>query len=113
MVAPVAALAAGAAEETTGFDLLILQEAEQFTEAEFASLARRARRSVLIGEPRPSGFLEQLWRILHWDPASLPYAWVREAGRLCCRLRPVPPEHPDRPLRRRAAEGGAAMRLVS
>jgi hypothetical protein len=31
------------------------------------------------------GFFQRLWRHLHWD------AWVRDGGRLVCRLRPVSP----------------------
>ncbi len=87
------------------FDLLILEEAHQITEAEFAAAARRARRWVLIGEsrldaerripvrkearssvPRPS-FFERLWQHLHADPRRLPFAWTRHDGRLHCRLR--------------------------
>ncbi len=87
------------------FDLLILEEAHQITEAEFAAAARRARRWVLIGEPRldaerrmpvrketrssvprPS-FFERLWQNLHADPRRLPFAWTRHEGRLHCRLR--------------------------
>jgi hypothetical protein len=103
----------------TPFDLLLLEEAHEVCEAEFLAAARRARRWVLIGEPTlepvgpsrqdgpsPSGgrfggplrqsgttpnppatlrpgFFQRLWRHLHWD------AWVRDGGRLVCRLRPV------------------------
>jgi hypothetical protein len=35
------------------FDLLVLEEAHEVTEAEFLSAARRARRWVLVGEPQP------------------------------------------------------------
>jgi hypothetical protein len=99
------------------FDLLILQDAEEVTEAEFLTLAGRARRWVLVGQPsseeerlaerdgaealrkptshvqslRP-GFFHRLWQALHCDPRRLPYAWVRENDRLCCRLRTVTPE---------------------
>lgn len=100
------------------FDLLLLEEAHEVREAEFLAAARRARRWALIGEPTPepvnptgrdappsggrfsgplrpggpasgtpatlrAGFFQQLWRHLHWD------AWVRDGGRLVCRLRPV------------------------
>ncbi len=98
------------------FDLLILEEAHLVTESEFLAAARRARRWVLIGEPtdddparrdpsrdrkgagtktaplrsrlgsRP-GFFQRLWRLLHADPACLPYAWFQRDGRLVCRLR--------------------------
>ncbi len=94
-----------------GFDLLVLQEAEGITEADFRAIAGRARRWVLVGEPtfdvvanvqrsyalhkpRPTtlraGFFDKLWQHLHWEPRGLPYAWVREGERLCCRLRSVP-----------------------
>jgi hypothetical protein len=94
-----------------GFDLLVLQEAEAITESEFRKLAGRARRWVLVGEPafeaagnvqrtyalrkpRPTtlraDFFDKIWHQLHWEPRGLPYAWIREGDRLCCRLRPVP-----------------------
>jgi hypothetical protein len=102
------------------FDLLVLQESDRITESEFAKWARRARRWVLVGEPpdpyqrttaasprapRPAvgpsrpmptgalsaGFFHRLWQRLHWSPRALPYAWVQEGDRLCCRLRAVPP----------------------
>lgn len=102
----------GTAPAGRGFDLLVLQEAEAVTESEFRQLAGRARRWVLVGEPafeaagaqrtyalrkpRPAtlraGFFDKLWQQLHWEPRGLPYAWVREGDRLCCRLRPVPAE---------------------
>jgi hypothetical protein len=87
------------------FDLLILEEAHLVTESEFVAAARRARRWVLIGEPRPDvepasssrkpvhsavlrpGFFERLWRNLHIDPRRLPFAWMQRQGRLLCRLR--------------------------
>jgi hypothetical protein len=100
-----------------GFDLLILEEADQVTESEFLKLAGRAQRWILVGEPahdlaagRPgesayecpgssarrlpaiplrAGFFQRLWDQLHCDPRKLPYSWVQENGRLCCRLRPV------------------------
>ncbi|MBV9122936.1 MAG: AAA family ATPase, partial [Planctomycetes bacterium] len=40
-----------AAASLIHFDLLVLEEADRVTEAEFLTLARRARRWVLIGEP--------------------------------------------------------------
>ncbi len=94
------------------FDLLILDEAHQVTESEFAAAARRARRWVLVGEPqldaeppaaprklvkaaalRP-GFFQRLWRHLHADPRRLPFVWMQRDGRLVCRLRPAPANVP-------------------
>ena len=87
----------------TTFDLLILEDAHSVTESEFLAVAQRARRWVLIGEPtdeaprnaglaRPNtlrpGFFQRLWRLLHCDPARLPYAWFHRDDRLVCRLRP-------------------------
>jgi hypothetical protein len=94
-----------------GFDLLILEEADQVTESEFQRVARLARRWVLVGStvPRkdkdpqptkngdsfsarpilPAAFFQQLWYHLHFDPRRLPYTWVQEKDRLCCRLRPL------------------------
>lgn len=103
--------------EPVAFDLLILEDAAEVTEAEFLTAARRCRRWVLVGgleaavaptaavngprrpdarKPkaalRPSIF-HRLWQHLHCDPRRLPYAWAQEPdGRLCCRLRPVMPE---------------------
>jgi hypothetical protein len=96
------------------FDLLILDEADQFTEADFRQAARRARRWVLVGEPQPDteappvprshhgraprppalrpGFFQRLWRNLRWDPRRLPYSWELRGERLHCRLRSVAPE---------------------
>jgi hypothetical protein len=79
------------------FDLLIVFEADRFTEAEFVNGACRARRWVLVGES-PSGttqvvakqrppFFESLWQRLHCDPRRLGYEWCRKDGRLICRLR--------------------------
>jgi hypothetical protein len=93
------------------FDLLVLDEAELLTEADFIQAARRTRRCVLLGEPTPEtdsnvvrpargarphalrpGFFARLWRTLRWDPRRLPYTWERGGQRLRCRLRPVAPE---------------------
>jgi hypothetical protein len=96
------------------FDLLVVQEADHITESEFVQLSRHARRWVLVGErglnngealaPGPAsglrkstaqilppGLFDRLWTLLHWEPRHLPYAWIQENDRLCCRLRPVPP----------------------
>ncbi len=104
------------------FDLLLLDDAEQVTEADFLGLARQARRWVLLGSPTEDlttestenteekqkrnryssvssvssvvkpGFFAQLWERLHTDPRRLPYAWLLRQGRLCCRLHNVPPD---------------------
>ncbi len=56
---------------------------------------KQGRRPPLARPPilhqRLSPF-HRLWQTLHADPASLPYAWVREGDRLCCRLRQLAPE---------------------
>jgi hypothetical protein len=38
------------------------------------------------------GPFQRLWQLLHCDPRQLPYVWLQEANRLCCRLRHVAPE---------------------
>jgi hypothetical protein len=35
------------------------------------------------------GFFDKLWEHLHCDASRLPYRWLLEQGRLCCRLRPL------------------------
>jgi AAA domain-containing protein len=92
------------------FDLLILDQTHQVTEPEFAGVARRARRWVLVGEPQhivpglpgrryPPGkpgaicLFHRLWQNLHADPCGLPFAWVRRGDRLLCRLRPIAAGH--------------------
>jgi hypothetical protein len=97
------------------FDVLILEEAEQFSEAQCASFARLARRWVLVGNDSFSEFANapasqtqsdrrdvsaaghpmffaQLWQRLHANPERLPYSWIEEGNKLVCRLRPVAPE---------------------
>jgi hypothetical protein len=95
------------------FDLLILEDADQLSEAEVLAAARRAKRSVLVGqtlgEPERSreadadrsrsatrtlrlSVFSRLWQILHSDPRRLPYAWVSEQNQLCCRLHTVTPD---------------------
>jgi hypothetical protein len=110
-----------ASPHATAFDLLVLQDADQVTESEFLALARRARRWVLVGEAaaemqagsakpaprrtpgpqrpvalRPAslrpGFFQRLWQHLVVDPRRLPYAWVQDKDRLCCRLLDLAPE---------------------
>jgi AAA domain len=97
------------------FDLLILEDAEQFSETECASYARLARRWLFVGsdnlldhelEAAPRGveerqetvqlqhpvFFGQLWQRLHSNPERLPYAWVEDGDKLVCRLRSIHPE---------------------
>ncbi|MCS6852467.1 MAG: AAA domain-containing protein, partial [Gemmataceae bacterium] len=95
------------------FDRLVVEDAHLLSEADFVSLARRARRWVLIGPTEtevlglgdglPAGIarrgapprvalFHRLWNALHCDPRRWPTAWVREHDRLCCRLHVVPPE---------------------
>jgi hypothetical protein len=103
------------------FDLLILEEADRVSEADLLQASRRARRWVLVGEPpadaevppkarsRPAaslmtGCLHRLWGHLHCDPSRLPYTWVREGDRLCCRLHPVPSDQRQRLERESVAD---------
>jgi hypothetical protein len=80
-----------------GFDLLVLEDADQVSEADFLKVARRARRWVLVGPhpcyftgyAPPAGYFQKLWQHLACNPRQLPYSWLREADRLCCRLRPI------------------------
>jgi len=101
------------ADATPGrFDLLVLEEADQATEADLLAVADRARRWVFIGEPtrhpdqaaprrnvvrgqRPAhlrpGFFQRLWARLHDDPSARPVAWRQDLDRLVCVLGPVAP----------------------
>ena len=98
---------------TTPFDLLVLEEAEQFTEQECAAYARLALRWLFVGSDyllnpdmvsapqaraenrpallplQPPVFFGQLWQRLHSNPESLPYSWVEDGEKLVCRLRPI------------------------
>jgi hypothetical protein len=87
----------GKASQPVNFDVLIVDEAEQLTVADFSRLAPRARRWVLVGEPSfspgaPTRFFDRLWDTLHCDPRRLPYRWFHEGDRLCCRLRHITEE---------------------
>lgn len=105
IAAPTAAVPADA----TGFDLLIVEEAEQVHETELTSLARRARRCVLIGEPPldlplslrrgsprdravPRPPFARLWQSLHADPRRLEPRWWLAGNRLVARLRAFSPD---------------------
>jgi hypothetical protein len=107
------------AADPISFDVLVLLNAEQLSEAEFLAIARRARRWVLVADasdvkaapvpgpnptvrgggdrrkpatPRP-GLFQRLWQQFHCDPRRLAYCWEHEPdGRLCCRLRTVSPD---------------------
>jgi hypothetical protein len=94
------------------FDLLVLDNAEQFTETDLRQAAAWAGRWVLVAQthelqegqaepgheadgrpavpalPRLECF-QKLWRSLHCDSRRLHYAWSHEKDRLCCSLRPV------------------------
>ncbi len=98
------------------FDLLVLEQTHQVTEPEFAAVARRARRWVLVGEPQADGerpalagrsslhqpvhagrsprpsLFQRLWQNLHVDPYRLPFAWMRRGDRLLCQLRSIAAE---------------------
>lgn len=96
------------------YDLLVLEEAEQTTEADFLAVAGLARRWVLLGEParvadragprrngvarpqRPAhlrpGFFQHLWTRLHDDPSARRVAWRQDLERLVCVLATVPQE---------------------
>lgn len=93
-----------------GFDLLIIDEADQLAEPTLLQLAPLAKRWVLVSnylgpipaalaapanprEVRPAaakpGVLQRLWQTLHADLAHLPYSWRQEKGQLICQLRPL------------------------
>jgi hypothetical protein len=104
----------GRGGEVAQFDLLVFEDADQLTDAEFAQMAGRARRWTLLvdripvcrGAParehgssakeisrasaRPQPF-QRLWQRLHCDALSLPYAWIQDNKRLRCRLQSVLP----------------------
>ena len=95
--------------QTRMFDVLVLEDADQFTDSELISVASRSRRWVLLGDrasvsfetpPRPgaerSSVLNspfyRIWEKLHCDPRKLPYAWIQKASQLLCSLNPVSSE---------------------
>jgi hypothetical protein len=69
------------------FDLVIAADAHTLSDAEFTSVAERARRWVFIGGPSSHSPFHRLWQRLAFEP------WVREGERIVCRLRPVPDRH--------------------
>jgi hypothetical protein len=118
---PLAAVLNDPQFNTTAFDRLIVEEADELTEADFVALARRARCWVLVagtesahpivespaktngprrgnGDARPGPvrtaprFFHRLWDRLHANPSRLQSAWLHDEGRWCCRLRPVADE---------------------
>jgi hypothetical protein len=101
------------ADQAVGpFDMVVLLDAEEFSEAEINRVAKHGQRLLLVaqsqaqgesvqthakngvrsstanGTPPPS-FFRQLWQKLHCDSRRIHYAWVRENERLCCTLRPI------------------------
>jgi hypothetical protein len=113
VAAPLSSFPTCLSSGTPSFDLLVLEGAHEVAEPEFLRAASLARRWVLVGEPtvaaadsetsrrKPSaggalasqpGLFQPLWQSLHADPRRLPYRWLREGDRLCCRLRFTPPE---------------------
>jgi hypothetical protein len=94
------------------FDVLVLEDADQFTDSELLSLASRSRRWVLLGNREgvssetsarpglpgaerlsaPNSPFYRIWEKLHCDPRKLPYAWIQKANQLLCRLQPVSSE---------------------
>lgn len=50
-----------------------------------------SHRSRAAAPPR-SGVFQRLWQHLHCDPRQLPYSWILDQNRLCCRMRPLTPE---------------------
>jgi hypothetical protein len=95
------------AQAPARFDLLVFEEADKITEAEFQRASRLARRWVLVGElagepdargPQKSirsttlrpGYFQKIWENLHAQPTRLPASWQRAAdGRLRCQFRPL------------------------
>ena len=82
---PVTAPPGDPALEGDPFDLLVVAAAHVVAEEDLLHAAGRANRAVLIGEPGP-GCFARLWTRLHCEP------WARDAERIVCRLRSVPPD---------------------
>ena len=87
------------------FDLLVLEDADQFTDTEILKLARHAARQVFVAptlilpaepaiaslsdsDPELGGF-QKLWRQFGGSTHRLAYAWTSEGDRLCATLRPL------------------------
>ncbi|MCI0381007.1 MAG: AAA domain-containing protein [Gemmataceae bacterium] len=86
------------ADAAKGVDLLVLEEADLFSETDLRRLCELGRRCVLVASaapghagPRQTGF-HKLWQTLHGDSPRLHYAWDREGERWRCRLRACTPE---------------------
>lgn len=103
--------------EQSMFDVLILDEADTFSEPQFLKVAPRSQRWILLGEMEDSrgnakrndrrnnphrssgkiakspnsvrGCFLTLWQTLHCSPRRSPYRWYHRDGRLHCRLRDV------------------------
>jgi hypothetical protein len=105
------------AEGSLQLDLLLLDDAHLFSDAEWNTFSTWAARCVALGEPpvaseeaglmrRPGpagrgavrsvvvrpGMFQQLWQRLHSDPTSLPSRWREEGEQRICQLRPVSPD---------------------
>ena len=82
-----------ALEANGPFDLLVVDEADQFSEADLLRVSRQAARVVLVGDTQGtaakphSGCFQKLWQSMHGDEPVLPYSWSWENNRLCCSLR--------------------------
>jgi hypothetical protein len=117
LAGPIGALARGREgpeASDTGYDLVIVEEAEMVTESELLRLAIHAPRMLLVGhaaqelpaasgtgrapprglhslQPLP-GCWGRLWQALADDLGAMPYTWQREGERLVCHLAAVRPE---------------------
>lgn len=99
----------------SSFDLLIVEDGESLTEADFLKLSRYASRWVLVGqalaEPAPAPTIAEkasrallpaplvsaacwtkLWQALGGEAGCWPCTWQREQGRLVCQLSPLSAE---------------------
>lgn len=81
------------------FDVLVIEEAHLFTEAELLDLTRRAERCVLIGAfpLGPSKRVQddvfpRLWKRFHDDLPTPHYAWRCDDGRWTVQLQSLTPE---------------------
>ncbi|MCI0637576.1 MAG: AAA domain-containing protein [Gemmataceae bacterium] len=81
------------ADAAKGVDLLLLEEADLFTETDLRRLCELGRRCVLVASAAPChaalrpAVFHKLWQALHVDSPRLHHAWDREGERWRCRLR--------------------------